>query len=292
MASARYWRIYITANNGDSYTAISELEFRAESGGADLTSPSMACSQSSYYSDWTAARAVNNSIGSAGNCWVTAGDAPPHWAWFDFGSPVAPVELVIWGESGLPGRSPKDFQIQYSDDATTWTTLATFTNVTGWSDSARTFTLVAYQVSGVVREAGTPVGGRTLRAYRRDTGALLGQTVTGDGVTPSSYEYTGVAGEGGSFTVTAGQTVRYGADTRWFEKTFTSAGTYSCNSTEFGGDPAYGTGKTCQLVTPGSIPALGSYSLQLPYGGEVQIVCLDDSAGTTYNDLIIRTTPA
>lgn len=34
----------------------------------------------------------------------------------------------------------------------------------------------------------------------------------------------------------------------------------------------------------------GSYTLNLPYAGEVNVICLDDVAGTTENDLILRTT--
>lgn len=37
--------------------------------------------------------------------------------------------------------------------------------------------------------------------------------------------------------------------------------------------------------------AAGAYTVASLYTGEVQVVCLDDSAGTTYNDLILRTTP-
>lgn len=36
---------------------------------------------------------------------------------------------------------------------------------------------------------------------------------------------------------------------------------------------------------------IGSYSIDTPYSGEVQVVCLDDAAGTVYNDQILRTTP-
>ena len=36
----------------------------------------------------------------------------------------------------------------------------------------------------------------------------------------------------------------------------------------------------------------GSYTISTSHAGEVQVVCLDDDAGTTYNDLIVRTTPA
>lgn len=39
-------------------------------------------------------------------------------------------------------------------------------------------------ISGVVRETGVPVAGRVVRAYRRDTGALLGSTVSSDGTSP------------------------------------------------------------------------------------------------------------
>ena len=34
----------------------------------------------------------------------------------------------------------------------------------------------------------------------------------------------------------------------------------------------------------------GSYTLSLPYAGEVNVICLDDVAGTVENDLILRTT--
>ncbi len=37
--------------------------------------------------------------------------------------------------------------------------------------------------------------------------------------------------------------------------------------------------------------ALGAYYIDTPFAGEVQVVCLDDTAGPVYNDLILRTTP-
>lgn len=45
-------------------------------------------------------------------------------------------------------------------------------------------------------------------------------------------------------------------------------------------------------AAPSPLPPLGSYSISTSYTGEVQVVCLDDAVGTTYNDLIARTTPA
>lgn len=42
---------------------------------------------------------------------------------------------------------------------------------------------------------------------------------------------------------------------------------------------------------PQPAPPTGTYSLATAYTGEVQVVCLDDAAGTVYNDQILRTTP-
>lgn len=47
-----------------------------------------------------------------------------------------------------------------------------------------------------------------------------------------------------------------------------------------------------EFPTDADIPpaVVGLYSAEVAYSGEVQVVCLDDSAGATYNDLIQRTT--
>lgn len=42
---------------------------------------------------------------------------------------------------------------------------------------------------------------------------------------------------------------------------------------------------------PAAAAPLGSYSISTSHAGEVQVVCLDDGAGTTHNDLIVRTVP-
>lgn len=46
------------------------------------------------------------------------------------------------------------------------------------------------------------------------------------------------------------------------------------------------------LGTTTSNATTGAYSFPTAFDGEVQVVCLDDAAGTTHNDLIARTTPA
>lgn len=44
-------------------------------------------------------------------------------------------------------------------------------------------------------------------------------------------------------------------------------------------------------AAPKDAEPLGSYTLAVSHDGEVQVISLDDAAGTTYNDLILRTTP-
>ena len=39
-------------------------------------------------------------------------------------------------------------------------------------------------------------------------------------------------------------------------------------------------------------PAAGSYSISTSYAGECNVLFLDDSAGTTYNDIVARATPS
>lgn len=75
--------------------------------------------------------------------------------------------------------------------------------------------------------------------------------------------WTRAAGEGQSFMLYAPATVRYGADTRWVERSF-PAGMVECGNHVFG-DPAYNTVKSCEVqpasalqpVTPPP-PATGS----------------------------------
>lgn len=72
----------------------------------------------------------------------------PQWWKYDFGhaghtgSPTADVkQILIRGSHNVPSGSPKDFQLQWSDNNSTWTTVLTVTGQTGWTGAsdARTF---------------------------------------------------------------------------------------------------------------------------------------------------------
>jgi Bacterial Ig domain/Right handed beta helix region len=64
---------------------------------------------------------------------------------------------------------------------------------------------------------------------------------------PPTGTWVTLANEFDAFTVIGSKVVRFGADTRWLEKTVT--GTNTCSRELFGGDPADGVAKLCQLKT-------------------------------------------
>jgi hypothetical protein len=62
---------------------------------------------------------------------------------------------------------------------------------------------------------------------------------------PPTTQWSFIANEGGSFTTSERQTVRYGTDGRWTQKDVT--GTFNCTNAAFGNDPNVGVGKRCEL---------------------------------------------
>ena len=127
MATYRYWRVYITANNGDQYTAIQEIELHAVRGGPDITSPSTPATASSMATPaYPPSRLVSNTLQND-NAWATEpGNVFPQWARFDLGTPTEVAEFVVYPPNyNNPGqaRAPKDFLIQGSNDDVNWDTV-------------------------------------------------------------------------------------------------------------------------------------------------------------------------
>lgn len=214
--TARYFRLYCYDAQA-SYYRIGRLKALATEGGADLCVGGAAFGNGDYF---PASKAFGDDNISDSESWA-GNPGNGRTIGYDFGAPTTFAYIVITNGEG-PGASQNafSFDIQVSDDGTSWTTLLSVPYSARLSTGGLSYTYspASYTVSGVVMEEGAPGSGRKVRAYRRDTGALL------------------VEG--------------------------TSAAT------------------------------TGAYSLTFTYGGEVQVVCLDDDAGTTYNDLIARVTPA
>lgn len=144
----RYWRVLITQNDGDgSYCGMTELELRGTAGGADLTTPTNAnihsSASSTVNSENTAAEAFNDHLASG---WLsnTPGSSWLRWDFVSQGlGPQVVAEVAIRGSWNVPAASPRNFQIQWSDNGTAWTTVRTVTGETGWTGASdlRVFTL-------------------------------------------------------------------------------------------------------------------------------------------------------
>lgn len=123
MAAHRHWRLYITATGGDpNYTQIAELELRAAIGGADQTGAGTASALTAL-SGFEASKAVDNTTSSKWS--TTVGNVTPTWIAYDFGAgnDVDIVEVAVaCAGTAFDARGPRVFDVEWSDDGSTWTT--------------------------------------------------------------------------------------------------------------------------------------------------------------------------
>lgn len=144
----RYWRVLITLNDGSaSFCGMTELELRGSVGGADLTSPINANINSA------ASTSVNSDNGpefafddNTGTGWLsnTSGSSWLRWDFVSQGIGAQSIaQIAIRGSWNDPSASPRNFQVQWSDNSTTWTTALTVTGQTGWTGASdlRVFTI-------------------------------------------------------------------------------------------------------------------------------------------------------
>jgi hypothetical protein len=74
--------------------------------------------------------------------------------------------------------------------------------------------------------------------------------------TAATSSWVKIAEEYQAFTVQGTQTVRYGLDTRWVQKSVTTSG--QCTNAFFGSDPAPGADKVCQQLVSDTPPPTGA----------------------------------
>jgi hypothetical protein len=106
--------------------------------------------------------------------------------------------------------------------------------------------------------AGTSWVTKTVTGTGQCTTAFFGSdpdfgTVKSCQLVSAAPTVTTVASEGQSFTVTGTQTVQFGAGSQWITKSIT--GTGQCTTGFFGSDPAFGTFKSCQVITTTAVAA-------------------------------------
>lgn len=133
MAAHRYWRLFITVNNGDSLTAVDELDLRASGGGSRLsvTGNGTATASSTYpggggnYAPSGAFDGVAFSTNPSPNAWFSNTTGTPWWLKWDFGAGNA--QDINWmGLTNVPlapnvVNAVKRAVLQWSDDDAAWT---------------------------------------------------------------------------------------------------------------------------------------------------------------------------
>lgn len=147
-------------------------------------------------------------------------------------------------------------------------------------------------ISGLVRDStGVPVAGRVVRAYRRDTGALLGGSVSGDGSSTAPYDphwdnvvsllhFDGADG-GTAFTDEKGRAWSTGGNAL-----------ISTAQSKFGGASVYLDGAGDYLQTPNSSDfhlGNGAFAIEcwirftgsLPSAGNYKFIASRDNVGAT-----------
>jgi hypothetical protein len=97
--------------------------------------------------------------------------------------------------------------------------------------------------------AGVAYGANGAYNYKMATGSIacnnatFGDPIPGVAKSCTYLTYTPCAGEGGTCTFSGVADVAYGANSSFFSRTAT--GSIGCNTTPFGGDPLFGTLKSC-----------------------------------------------
>lgn len=137
MAAHRYWRIAITANNGNASTCLLTVRFFDASIFDEITiSGGTASASTTYSGTYSADKAID---GDTHTGWNNAADMPCWWQ-YDFGSgnekTIAGVGIqAVYVAGGfISSVAPKDFALQWSDDGTSWTSLISTSNQTVWGD--------------------------------------------------------------------------------------------------------------------------------------------------------------
>ncbi len=106
-----YWRVYVEANQGDSYTSIGEVYMRTTPGGADVCVGGTAI-ESGHSGTSVAANAFNR---TDGNGWAVAGSSGV-WVGYHFPIAQAIVEFALKADTSYLTQVPKRFWLEWSDD--------------------------------------------------------------------------------------------------------------------------------------------------------------------------------
>jgi hypothetical protein len=136
MAAHLYWRIYVEANNNDSYSSIGEVFMHTTPGGADVCTGGTPFASGVSGSD-SAAHAFDRTNGTR---WAILGNTGC-WVGYQFAAPVDIVEFALTMDTSFLTQCPKRFWLEWSDDGVAFRTAIGTVNETGWANlETRTYT--------------------------------------------------------------------------------------------------------------------------------------------------------
>ncbi|MBF0116848.1 MAG: discoidin domain-containing protein [Magnetococcales bacterium] len=128
MLPHRYWRIYMTRSTfgATMQVCLYEVEFRGTPGGPDQCDGGVA--SASHRND----RAYHLFDNNPSESWINGGPSEDSWFQYDFGAGHAVIVAEIKMVSRGWEESPEDFVLQWSDDGTHFTTVASWSGINDW----------------------------------------------------------------------------------------------------------------------------------------------------------------
>jgi len=131
-AACRYWRLVTWAVQSGSASVmdLAEMEMRLYHGGTDQTGSGTAINGTPP----TAGKNFSNVFDNNSTTYWSSVVTVKQWSYYDFGAGVLKaVNEISLTASATAGNTPKEFFLQRSDDAVSWSTSIHLSGITGWS---------------------------------------------------------------------------------------------------------------------------------------------------------------
>lgn len=132
MAAHTWWRVVVTATNGDTYARIGELALKSVVGGTNL------CTGGTIYKSTEFATSGDNSAAAAfdnnpATAWAGTTPAPAIGYNLTAAADIVQVVITARNDSFGPSGAPQSFNVEYSDNGTAWTLAWQIANQTAWT---------------------------------------------------------------------------------------------------------------------------------------------------------------
>lgn len=179
MPTYRYFRLLChSPHAAGGYFRVGEIEMRAAAEGENLCSSGTAFGNGDYY---PASRAFDGGYVANSSDWAgVPGDG--RTIGYDFGAETL-INIIRVQNSNSSNSSEQDqhllsFEIQGSNDQSEWATLLGVTDHPRGASAYVDYSVQTFTLSGLVTDDAGSAASRTVRAYRRDTGALIDSAVS------------------------------------------------------------------------------------------------------------------